>query len=121
MMKKICIGLTALSLAAVCGSAHAGEATQMSSAHLTLKTAQPYNVAYKVDRQVVPKRRIVRIVKTDAPRARMINGYYQLPATQQTTRRRIVAKPVKPMPNLYASVTGANTPVLFDKAALQAR
>ena len=121
MMKQIYIGLTALSLVAVCGSAQAGEQAIAAQTYYVPQVAQPYNVAYNVDRRAVQQKRIIRVIKTEAPRARMINGHYQLPATQQTTRRRIVTKPVKAMPNLYASVAPTSTPILFDQTAMKAR
>lgn len=121
MMKQIYTGLIASGLLALCGTAQANERPVSVQTHYVPQVAQPYNVAYKVERQSVTQKRVIRVVKTEAPRAQLINGYYQLPATQQTTRRRIVTKPVKAMPNLYASVGSSSTPVLFDETALRAR
>lgn len=121
MMKHFYTVLFVSGLMALCGTAQANEHVVATQAYYAPQAAQPYKVAYNVQRQSVQQKRIVRVIKTEVPRARMINGYYQLPATQQTTRRRIVTKPVKAMPNLYASVGSSATPVIFDQTAMKAR
>ena len=102
-----------LATAAVQTSAHANEMRQ------TTFPAQAYQSAYAVKTEAVPQRRIVRVAKTDTPRAVLVNGTYKMPTVHQTrTVRRVVRKD---MPNLYKTNETAKMPVLFDKTAETAR
>lgn len=121
MKKHFYLGMVFTGLMATSGIAQAGENTPYFHASSSPQAVQPYNVAYKVDRQAIPKKRVVRVVKVEAPRARMVNGAYQMPSPVTSHRRKIVTQPTKAMPNLYASVAPSATPVFFDQAALSAR